>query len=112
VSDEKDDPGADPTRRLISSGCGSEVVYLGFVMELATRTDLWQRMQREHTPTPEGFCAARTCGRGGYGTPCLRWPCPTRALADWAGDAYDRLALRGIPNGRVSLRRAAPRRPG
>jgi hypothetical protein len=69
---------------------GGELIYLDFVLELARYVSIWQRMQDEHTPNPEGFCSARTCGRGGYGTPYMPSPCPTRRLADWAWGAHHR----------------------
>jgi hypothetical protein len=65
------------------------LIYLTFVQELAENTDAWQRMRTEHVPTPEGFCVARGCGRGGYGTPHLPWPCSIRSLADWAYLAHE-----------------------
>jgi hypothetical protein len=79
-----------PAGHLISSASGPEVRYLDFVVELAPRTDIWQRMQTQHVSTADGCCAARICGRGGYGTPFLRWPCAMRRLADWASDAHYR----------------------
>lgn len=66
---------------------GTGARYLSFVLELASRPDVWGRMQAAHVPTAGGFCAARECGRGGCGTPHVRWPCPTRLLADWASRA-------------------------
>ncbi len=81
----------DPeARRLLSTATGAELIYLDFVLELAPCVSLWQRMQDEHVPTAEGFCGARMCGRGGYGTPFMPWPCPTRRLADWAWGAHHR----------------------
>jgi hypothetical protein len=96
----------DPT--LPDPGTGAR--YLSFVLELATRPDVWSRMQAAHVPTAEGFCAAPGCGRGGYGTPHLRWPCPTRLLADWAARAATERA-RTTTQGRTPLTGAALRRP-
>lgn len=77
------------------SAGGAGLVYLSFVQELADCVPLWQRMRAEHVPTPEGFCAARPCGRGGYGSPHLRWPCAPRSLADHAALAHDARLRRG-----------------
>jgi hypothetical protein len=81
VPDPKDPPEGhvDPDGRyLFSTARGAELIYLDFVLELAPYVSIWQRMQNEHTPTAQGFCSARMCGRGGYGTPYMPWPCPTR----------------------------------
>lgn len=85
-------PDVDPeaARKLLSSAAGTEALYLDFVLELAPYISIWQRMQSEHVPGPQGYCAARICGRGGTGTPFMRWPCPTRKLADWAWGAHHR----------------------
>ncbi len=88
---------------------GTGARYLSFVLELASRPDIWQRMQTGHVPITGGFCAARECGRGGCGTPHLPWPCATRLLADRAARAaVDR--ARTI-RGRTPLPGAALRRP-
>jgi hypothetical protein len=73
------------------------LIYLTFVQELAENTDAWQRIRTEHVPTPEGFCGARGCGRGGYGTPHLTWPCSIRSLADWAHLAHEAQQDRSKP---------------
>ncbi len=65
------------------------LIYLTFVQELAENTSAWQNMRAEHTRTPDGLCAARVCGRGGYGTPHVAWPCSMRTLADWAHLAHE-----------------------
>jgi hypothetical protein len=83
---------ADETKQLIPESLRGDasLVFLTFVQELAPRVAVWQRMKAEHVPTPDGFCSARTCRRGGYGTPHVTWPCSTRLLADWAGRAHRR----------------------
>jgi hypothetical protein len=88
--EEDEEPDPEIARKLLSTATGSELLYLDFVLELAPCVALWQRMQDEHVANPEGFCAARTCGRGGSGSPYLPWPCPTRKLADWAWGAHHR----------------------
>jgi hypothetical protein len=87
-----EDGSGPPTEgpRLISTAQGAELIYLDFVVELAPHVSIWQRMQVEHVPTSDGFCAARMCGRGGYGTPYMPWPCTTRRLADWAWKVHQR----------------------
>jgi hypothetical protein len=74
--------------------------YLEFVHELVPWVSTWQRMQAEHVATADGYCAARLCGRGGCGTPCIRWPCPTRLLADHCWNAH--MAPRPVAGERVS----------
>jgi hypothetical protein len=93
--DDQSEEDPEAVRKLLGTATGSAVRYLDFVLELAPYVTLWQRMQDEHVPTPQGFCAARGCGRGGYGTPCLPWPCPTRRLADWAWGAHHRRSANG-----------------
>jgi hypothetical protein len=88
-------PPEEAARELLAAATGSALRYLDFVLELAPDVDLWQRMQDEHVANPSGFCRARVCGRGGYGTPCLPWPCPTRLLADWAWGAHHRRSATG-----------------
>jgi hypothetical protein len=79
----------DPTARaLIAAASGPELVFLGFVLELAPNTDLWHCLQQDHVPTPDGLCAARVCGRPGYGSPVMPWPCTARSLADRAHRAH------------------------
>lgn len=58
--------------------------YGRVVAELATMLDVWQRLQAEHTATPDGFCAGPGCGRPGSGVPYVLAPCGVRALADAA----------------------------
>ena len=79
-----------PEEHPASPAGGAEAEYLAFVAELAPRADLWLAMLDEHVPDEDGFCRSRYCGRGGYGTPCVRWPCPTRLLADRARKVHQR----------------------
>lgn len=104
----REDPGVDPAVRLIASACGPGVRYLGVVLELAPRIDIWTRMKAEHTSTPQGFCSARVCGRAGTGIPHLAWPCPTRRLADRAAAAHDRSTSAGRVDRGGSARRPSP----
>lgn len=89
-----EDPRADPTKDLISSASTGSVEYLNFVVELAPYIDIWQRMQDEHFATPEGFCGARMCAKGGTGIAFMVFPCVTRRLADLASRTHCRGALR------------------
>ena len=69
-------PAADRTARmLLAAASGAELVFLGCVLELAPFPEIWTRMQDEHTPTADGLCAAAVCGRPGYRTPVIPWPC-------------------------------------
>jgi hypothetical protein len=82
--------GEPAARALIASATGPELVFLGFVLELAPRYAHWAQIQQDHVPTADGFCAARVCGRPGYGSPVTPWPCTARALADWAHRTHAR----------------------
>jgi hypothetical protein len=46
---------------------------------LATMPDSIVALLGEHTPDGDGYC--RRCGRPGYGTPVVQYPCPVAALA-------------------------------
>jgi hypothetical protein len=83
-------PHEDPARQLISSVSTTVVEYLNFVVELASDEETWTRMKQAHTPTPEGFCSARICAKGGTGIASMPWPCVTRRLADWAAWIHGR----------------------
>ena len=100
-------PREDPARQLISSVSSTVVEYLNFVVELATYEETWTRMKQVHTPTPEGFCSARICAKGGTGIASMPWPCVTRRLADWAAWIHGRSSGVG---GSTAARR--PTRPG
>ena len=77
-------PHEDPARHLIASASSTVVEYLDFVGELAVHVQTWTRMKGLHTPTPDGFCSARICAKGGTGIAVMPWPCASRQLADWA----------------------------
>jgi hypothetical protein len=77
-------------RGLIAAASGAELVFLGCVLELAPFPEIWARMQAEHVATADGLCAAPICGRPGYRTPVVPWPCTPRSLADWAQRAHAR----------------------
>jgi|1186.fasta_scaffold996599_2 hypothetical protein len=77
-------------RTLLASATGPELVFLGFVLELAPCTALWERLRQEHVPTTGGLCASRFCGRPGYGSPVIPWPCTVASLADWAHLTHSR----------------------
>jgi hypothetical protein len=63
--------------------------------QLAPLVITWRTLMDEHTPTPDGYCAARSCGRPGYGTAdYLRWPCGARGVAELARSIHDRGAVR------------------
>jgi hypothetical protein len=64
----------------------SESIFHGVVEQLAPMVITWETILREHQRTPGGgHCAARTCGRPGYGTPDWQvHPCGVRALAECA----------------------------
>ncbi|WP_214402942.1 hypothetical protein [Pseudonocardia lacus] len=85
-----DGAGEDPARQLISSASTHAVRYLDFVAELAVQVEVWTRMRQTHVPTPEGFCSARICAKGGTGIAFMPWPCVTRRLADWAARVHGR----------------------
>jgi hypothetical protein len=85
----------DLSQHLIASASTEAVEYLNFVLELAQWVDLWTRMRQVHTPTPDGFCSARICAKGGTGIALMPWPCVSRRLADLASRAHRRSADRG-----------------
>jgi hypothetical protein len=86
------------------------LLYLRFVAELAAAPDLVDRLSGDHTADDAGFCAAGVCGRPGRRTPHLRWPCPTRRLADLARALQ--ASRHREPAGVSSASASATRRPG
>jgi hypothetical protein len=63
----------------------AETIFYGVAQQLAPMTTTWETILSEHTSTESGHCAARTCGRPGYGTPDWQvHPCGARALAECA----------------------------
>jgi hypothetical protein len=58
--------------------------YAGVLIELSRLPVTIANIKANHTRTADGYCAARECARGGYGTPATPHPCSTRVLADSA----------------------------
>jgi hypothetical protein len=82
----------------------AETIFHGVAEQLAAMVTTWETILGEHTRTPSGHCAARTCGRPGYGT--RDWqvhPCCARALAECAR-ALHRQSSGGSPS--------SPKSPG
>jgi hypothetical protein len=53
--------------------------------QLAPMVVTWQTILLEHVPNAAGYCAARTCGRPGFGSANHQpWPCGAAALATYA----------------------------
>jgi hypothetical protein len=76
----------------------AEAIFRGVAEQLASMIVTWETILREHHRTPTGHCAARTCGRPGYGTPDWQvHPCGARALAEHAR-ALHRQSCAGSPS--------------
>ncbi|OZM77814.1 hypothetical protein [Pseudonocardia sp. MH-G8] len=56
-----------------------------FVLELATRRDVIERLMADHRPNAAGLCVK--CTTPGRGTPRAAWPCSLWTLADSARHA-------------------------
>jgi hypothetical protein len=72
--------------------------WSSFVREMATNSDLVTRILVAHVPDPDQLCAL--CTRGGYGTPCVPWPCSIWHMAEDARRFRQTLANGDTPAGR------------
>jgi hypothetical protein len=63
---------------------GASAQYVGVLVELSHLPVTIANIQANHIGTDQGMCAAKECRRGGYGTPHVPYPCPTRVMADSA----------------------------
>ena len=77
------DRSAEPRPSHPTSG-GATQAFRAAAGELAARPEVWRRILREHTRTGDGYCVHPQCGRPGYGTPFVPYPCATRVLASIA----------------------------
>jgi hypothetical protein len=71
--------------------------YERAIAQLALMVDVWRTIQAEHVRTDTGHCAHRTCGRPGYGSAYLVWPCAVRAAADAAAALHRQRPRKGPP---------------
>ena len=55
--------------------------YVDLVATLADNPGAIERILATHQPDAYGMCRAPGCGRPGYGTRCVEWPCPPAGLA-------------------------------
>lgn len=69
---------------------GEHHSYITEIAALAQMVDVWQRLLADHVPDRDGMCAHRSCGRPGYGTPYVTWPCTTWVAADNAAHMHGR----------------------
>jgi hypothetical protein len=77
----------------------AETIFYDVAEQLALMTTTWETILTEHTRTATGHCAARTCGRPGYGTPDWQvHPCGARALAECARVLHRAQSSAGSPS--------------